>query len=190
MLHGLGASGEGLVIATSVGNGHNHVVLLETSPARVLTTLRLAFGQQPNDVVFTPDGREACVTMQYGQPGAHLISGLPEPAFRLISDTLTPARGGRFQLSLRGAESYARSVVGLSVTGTGPTAIAGYTFRLSLPIVPLWIGPHDIRGRAGVPPIGVPDAPTLKGIALHLQAFVQERGFKFRVSNGLTLVVQ
>jgi len=190
MLHGLGASGEGLVFATSVGNGHNDIVLLDTSTPRVLTTLRLAFGEQPNDVVFTPDGREACATMQYRQAGAFIITNLPVPPFRLLADTLTPARGGRFQLTLRGAESYAYSVVGLSFTGTGPTRILGYTFALSEPIVPLWTGPHDIRGRAAAPPIVVPDAPTIAGLKVHLQAFVREKGLTFRVSNGLTLVVQ
>ena len=190
LLHGLGASGEGLVLATSLGSGHNDVLLLDGATARVLTSIHLLQGQQPNDAVFTPDGREACVTMQYGQAGVYVITGLPQPAFRLLSDTLTPARGSTFQLTLRGAEHFALSVVGFSLTGTGPVQILGQTVSLSEPIVPFWAGPHDVAGRAVVPRFTVPNVPTLQGLTVHLQALAQERGFVFRVSNPLQLTIQ
>ncbi|MBN2490609.1 MAG: hypothetical protein JXQ29_07160 [Planctomycetes bacterium] len=189
-IHGLGSSGEGLVLATSLGNFENHVALLETSPPRLLTTIALHMGQQPNDAIFTPDAREACVTVQWGQPGVHILTGLPEPAFQLTADSLTPARGGCFRLGLRGTTSFASSAVGLSIDGAGPVSILGQTVHLTPPIVPLWAGPHDVHGRASVPPISVPDVWTLRGLTLHLQALSQERGFRFRTSNPLTLVIQ
>jgi len=190
LLHGIASSGEGHVLATSLGSGEDVLALLRTSPPSLVSSIRLGFGQQANDAVFTPDAREACVTMQYGQAGVHILTGLPVPAFRLITDNATPSPGGRFCLKLRGAEGFSRSVVGLSITGSGPIQILGYTFNLSPPIVPIWLGPHDIRGRASLPAIQVPDVPTLKGLTLHLQAFVEERGLKFRVSNPLGVTVQ
>jgi len=189
-LHGIAASGEGLVIATSLGASENTVVLLKTAPAQVLTTLTLGIGQQPNDAVFTPDAREACVTMQFGLAGVHIVTGLPVPPFRLLASTLSPSRGGALQLTLRGAEGYSTSVIGLSITGNGPTQIVGYSFSLTLPIFPVWQGGHDIRGQAHPPAIQIPNQACLKGFRLYLQAFVQESGFKFRLSNPLTATIQ
>ena len=118
-LHGIAASGEGLVLATSLGGGEDVLALLRTSLPGLVSSLRLGFGQQPNDVVFTPDAREACVTIQYGQAGVHILTGLPVPVFRLGTDNATPAPGGRFCLSLRGAESFSTVLLHFSQCRSG-----------------------------------------------------------------------
>ncbi len=186
-IHGIAASGEGHVLVTSLTD--DAIALLETQGGTVLSTLRFALGNQPNDAVFAPDGREACVTMQVNQAGVHVVTGLPEPRLRLLASANPAKLGTQLTMTLRGAEAYSSALVALSITGAGPTTILGQTIFLSAPIVPVWSGTNDARGRLVTGSIAVPAAPALHGLRVYAQALVQRRDRSHRASDPLTIVL-
>lgn len=186
-IHGIAASGEGHVLVTSLTD--DAVALLETQGGTVVSTLRFALGNQPNDAVFTPDAREACVTMQVNQAGVHIVHGLPEPRLRLLASANPAKLGTQLSMTLRGAEAYSNALVAVSIAGAGPTTILGQTIFLSAPIVPVWSGTNDARGRLVTGSIGVPAAPVLHGLRVHAQALVVRSDRTHRASDPLTIVL-
>jgi DNA-binding beta-propeller fold protein YncE len=140
---------------------------------------------QPNEVVFTPDGSRAVVTLQ-GASRVDVVKHLP--LFDLLLDvSAVVPQGTVFTPSVRRIEAGRPFAVYFSAV-PGPTLIAGLTLHLGLPFFELFSGFGAVDG-AGAAAFAMPVDPALSGVVFYTQAVTVDRDGTLRLSNGGTTTV-
>jgi DNA-binding beta-propeller fold protein YncE len=179
-LHGLAINPAQTVgVVTSLNGGES--VFFDLATFTVIGVHDHGSQSKPNDVVFTPDGSRAVVSLQ-GAARVDVLKDLPAYPLALAAPALVTV-GGPLTFGIDNCESGQPCAIWFSLAGGGPIQAGPYTVYLSAPFDLAFEGVGDQSGDASVT-FTVPNLPGLPGMTVYTQAVTIDRDGDIRLSNG------
>jgi WD40 repeat protein len=184
-LHGLATNpGQTVGVVTSLNGGES--VFFDLASLGVIGTYDHGSTSKPNDVVFTPDGSRAVVSMQ-GAARVDVLKDLPGYVLTLTAPGVATV-GGPLTYAIDDCESGRPCAIYVSLAGAGPQQVGPYTVYLSNPILLLHEAFGDLHGDHSAT-FTVPNVPGLPGMTVSAQAVTIDRDGSIRLSNGVQTLI-
>jgi DNA-binding beta-propeller fold protein YncE len=184
-LHGLTVNPDKtLAVVTSINGGQS--VFIDLATFTVAGVYNHGSGSNPNDVVFTPDGSRAVVTLQ-AAPRVDVLKRVPGYGLALAAPGSVNL-GANLTYDLSHVESGQYCAIYYSLTGSGPQLIDGFVVYLSNPFALAHEAAGDLHGRNSVTFV-VPSTTGLSGLTISTQAVTLDRDGSYRVSNGAQTLI-
>jgi DNA-binding beta-propeller fold protein YncE len=184
-LHGLATNPDGTVGAVTSING-GETVFFDLATFSMIGLHDHGSTARPNDVVFTPDGSRAVVSLQ-GDARVDVLDDLPWYALKLAAPAAASV-GGALAYTIDNVESGRPCAIFASLAGGGPQQVGPYTVHLSDPVFPLHEAVGDLHGDHTVT-FTVPNVPGLPGLTVWAQAATVDRDGGIRLSNGVRTTI-
>ncbi len=179
-LHGLAVDPEQrIAVLTSISG--SDTIYVDLATFTVAGSFDHGGISKPNDVIFSPDGSRAFVSMQ-GLAQVDVISHLP--GYSLALDVpATVATGTTLNIGLRRCESGQPWALFASAAGGGPLIVSGFTVFLTAPFYEVASGIGATDGTGGVA-FAIPSGPVFSGLTAYFQMVTVDRDAVIRLSNG------
>jgi DNA-binding beta-propeller fold protein YncE len=183
-LHGLATNPSQTLGAVTSLHGHD-TIFFDLATFSVVGSYDHGLGQ-PNDVVFTPDGSRAVVSLQ-AVPRVDVLKHVPGYLLRLEAPASVNV-GANLTYAIDNCESGQAWALYFSLAGNGPQQIGPHAVALSNPFALGWIGTGDLAGNDSVTFV-VPNTAGLPGMTVSTQAVTVDRDGNIRISNGAQTLI-
>jgi hypothetical protein len=185
ILHGLATNpDQALGVVTSLNGGET--VFFDLATFTVAGVHDHGSTAMPNDVVFTPDGSRAVVSLQ-GDARVDVLSDIPGYVLKLAAPASVNV-GSNLTYTVDNVEAGQPWAFYFSLAGAGPQQIGPYTVFLSNPFDLAYQGVGDVQGGESVTYV-VPNLAGLPGMTVSTQAVTIDRDGGIRLSNGAQTLI-